>query len=114
VTLTLDVAIDRAAAPEHVRERLHARPRSTLRRSVIIVYATLFGCALTTPRPLLQRLRTAELGPATDFAERMLTPLERLAERSATQSRFDSTRSRFLDGPAPPSEIYRLRAAFDD
>jgi hypothetical protein len=110
----LDAAVDRSAAPAHVRERLRAHPASPLRRATIIVYATLLGCALLTPRPVLERLRSVEAGPKLDIADQVLAPLERLCERSDAQALFDSARARFLDGPAPPAEAYRLRAAFDE
>lgn len=114
MTLTLDAAIDRSIAPPHPSERLRARAApSPLRRSLIIVYATLAGCALLTPRPILERLRSAEPGPGRDFADRAFAPLLDASERLGAQPAFDRARARFLGGPDQPMEDYRLRAAFD-
>jgi hypothetical protein len=114
MTMSLDGVVDRSCAPEHVRARMRSRPKRALtpmRRSLVIVYATFGACTLLTPGPLLERLRSAEPVPAV--AVKMLEHAEAISSRIGAQQSFDRARDRFLNGPFPPAEDYRLRSAYD-
>jgi hypothetical protein len=116
MTMSLDGIVDRSCAPEHVRARPRARPAralAPLRRSLVILYSTFAACALMAPRPILERLRSAEPGPAVTFAAKTLEHVETISNRIGAQPAFDRARDRFLNGPFPPEEHYRLRAAYE-
>jgi hypothetical protein len=116
MTMSLDGIVDRSCAPEHVRARLRARPAralTPLRRSLVILYSTFVACALMAPRPILERLRSAEPGPAVALATKMLEHAEAISSRIGAQQGFDRARDLFLNGPFPPGEDYRLRSAYD-
>jgi hypothetical protein len=116
MTMSLDGIVDRSCAPEHVRARMRARPARALtpqRRSLVILYSTFVACALLAPRPILERLRSAEPGPAVTFATKAMEHAEAISRSIGAQPAFDGARDRFLNGPFPPTEDYRLRSAYD-
>lgn len=78
---------------------------------MMILYATLAACVLLTPRQIVEHLQSAEPNAAIALAARAMTRVDMLSQRLGAQQAFDRARRRFVDGPFPPPDEYRLRAA---
>ena len=94
--------------------RTPVRRTSRLTTTALVIYASLAVLVVLLPDPILDRLGDAGANPAADLARSVLGRVSAASRALGAQVAFDRARDRFLNGPFPPEDDYRLRGTLED